>query len=71
MNKILTASLLLGAALTFSACSNEEDDIFDQSAAERLNAAVDLYSSRREAQRNGWAMQLYPTLQNEAPYGNG
>lgn len=71
MNKILTASLLLGAALTFSACSNEEDDIFDQSAAERLNAAVDLYSSRLEAQPNGWAMQLYPTLQNEAPYGNG
>ena len=71
MNKILSVSLLLGAALTFAGCAGEEDDIFDQSAAERLNAASDLYSSRLEAQPNGWAMQLYPTTDNAAPFGSG
>lgn len=72
MNKILSFATILGAALTFVACSpNEEDDIFDQSAAERLNAASELYSSRLTAQPNGWVMQLYPTLKDEYPYGNG
>lgn len=72
MNKILSFATILGAALTFVACSpSEEDDIFDQSAAERLNAASDLYSSRLTAQPNGWVMQLYPTLQDTYPYGNG
>lgn len=72
MNKILSFATILGAALTFVACSpNEEDDIFDQSAAKRLNAASELYSSRLTAQPNGWVMQLYPTLKDEYPYGNG
>ena len=72
MNKILSFATILGAALTFVACSpNEEDDIFDQSAAERLNAASELYSSRLTPQPNGWVMQLYPTLKGEYPYGNG
>ncbi len=71
MNKILSVSVLLGAALAFVGCAGEEDDIFDQSAAERLNAASELYSSRLEAQPNGWAMQLYPTTDNVAPFGSG
>lgn len=71
MKKIFSIFALILAASTFVACSNEEDDIFSQSAAERLNAASDLYSSRLTAQPNGWAMQLYPTTQNEAPYGTG
>ena len=62
---------IVGAGLAFSACSNEEDLLFDQSAAERLNAASDLYSARLTAQPNGWAMQLYPTTKNESPFGNG
>ena len=72
MKKILSISLLLAAALAFTACSpSEEDDIFDKSAAERLNEASDLYSGRLMASPNGWAMQLYPTTENEYPYGNG
>lgn len=71
MRKILSATLLFVAALGFTACSGEEDDLFDMSAAERLNAAKDLYSSRLMAQPNGWAMQFYPTYDNEAPNGKG
>lgn len=71
MNKILSFALLCSAALSFTACVNEEDDLFDKSAAERLNEASALYSSRLTASPNGWAVQLYPTTKDEAPYGTG
>lgn len=69
MNKILYSALLCAVAL--SSCSNEEDLLFSESAAERLNATSDIYTRRLEAQPNGWAMQLYPTYKDEAPYGSG
>lgn len=71
MNKIFYAALVMATAVSFSSCVNEEDDIFDQSAAERLNAASALYSERLGASPNGWAMQLYPTTEDETPFGNG
>lgn len=71
MNKIFSIALLCSAALSFTACVNEEDDLFNKSAAERLNEASDLYSKRLTASPNGWAVQLYPTKQDEAPYGTG
>lgn len=71
MKKILTLTFILVSALTYTSCTNEEDLIFDKSAAERLNEASDLYSSRLMASPNGWAMQLYPTNDPEYPYGNG
>ncbi|WP_298638677.1 DUF4302 domain-containing protein [uncultured Prevotella sp.] len=71
MNKIFSIALLCSAALSFTACVNEEDDLFDKTAAERLNEASSLYSQRLTASPNGWAVQLYPTTQNEAPYGTG
>ncbi len=71
MNKIFSIALLFAAAFSFSACVNEEDDLFDKSAAERLNEASELYSQRLTASPNGWAVQLYPTKQDKTPYGNG
>lgn len=71
MNKIFSIALLCSAALSFTACVNEEDDLFDKTAAERLNEASALYSQRLTASPNGWAVQLYPTTQDEAPYGSG
>lgn len=71
MKKNIILLAMIGAGMAFTACSNEEDMLFDQSAAERLNAASDLYSARLTAQPNGWAMQLYPTTKNESPFGNG
>lgn len=58
-------------ALALTSCAGEEDDIFDKSAAERLNESSAKYSARLEAQPNGWAMQYYPTYNDEAPYGSG
>ena len=71
MKKILSLTLILAAACAVTSCVNEEDLIFDKTAAERLNEASSLYSSRLMASPNGWAMQLYPTNENEYPYGNG
>lgn len=68
---IFSLTLLLLAALVLGSCKFEEDDLFTESAAERLNEASELYSSRLMAQPNGWAMQLYPTTDDEAPYGCG
>ena len=71
MKKILSISLFLASALTFVGCSGEEEDLFNGSAAERLNDASAIYSARLTAQPNGWAMQYYPTYDNEAPNGKG
>lgn len=71
MNKILAMSLLLAGGLLATSCVSEEDDLFDKTAAERLNEIKDVYSARLEAQPAGWAMQYYPTNDDEVPYGNG
>jgi len=71
MNKIFSSILIFATVFGLSSCKNEEDDIFNASAAERLNAASDLYSARLTAQPNGWAMQYYPTYDDEAPNGKG
>ena len=71
MKKILYFSLLLGIALSYTSCKDEEDLLFDKSAAERLNEIKGVYSQRLWASPNGWAMQYYPTYENEAPYGTG
>lgn len=61
MNKIHSLSLLFLAALSLSGCSNEEADLFDASAAERLNQAQTKYSSFLTSSRGGWAMEYYAT----------
>lgn len=63
--------LYLAFALALASCAGEEDDIFSQSAAERLNEASDIYSARLTAQPNGWAMQLYPTNDQDTVTGRG
>lgn len=53
-------------ALGFAACSpSEEDDIFDHSAAERLNMISGEYSARLTDSKGGWVMEYYPYTDNE------
>jgi len=61
----------LSFSVALTSCAGEEEAIFDKSAAERLNESSAKYSARLEAQPNGWAMQYYPTYNDEAPYGSG
>lgn len=60
-NKIFAFSLLLLAAGTFTGCNNEEDDLFSESAAERLNRAEENYTSILTSSTGGWAMEYYCT----------
>ena len=72
MRRIYSLALLSALTmLSFTACNNEEDDLFSDSAAERLNAASELYTARLTAQPNGWAMQYYPTYDDSEPNGTG
>lgn len=58
---------LFGAAFLFTACVNEEDDLFDKSAAERLNEVSATYSERFVAPTSGWSMEYYPNPETVSP----
>lgn len=51
-------SIILVASL--AACTNEIDDKFDQSAAERINEALAQYQEILESATNGWLMEYFP-----------
>lgn len=57
--KIYILPLLAAAALQFSACSNEDDSLFDQSAAERLEAGQKEYFSALCADGGKWVMEYF------------
>lgn len=61
MNKIFLAIAFLGTVLAFTGCKNEEDDLFDQSASERLEAAKKTYADRLTSAEKGWIIEYYPT----------
>ena len=60
-------SLLL-AGSGFSSCTNEEDDIFEASPADRLNQAQEEYTKLLCKPANGWAMQYFADNDNEGGY---
>lgn len=66
-NKIFLYISAISLALTLTACSNEEENIFDQSAAERLNSVSATYSGRLTNSKGGWVMEYYPYTDNEDP----
>ena len=55
---ILLVGLMALAALT--ACTYEEEDLFDQSAAQRLNASAKEYRDLLVSSQYGWAMEFWP-----------
>ena len=62
MKKILSMMLFASAALVmFTSCKNEMDEIFAESAAERLNNTQAKYSKLLTNSANGWAFEYYPT----------
>lgn len=66
MKKILPITMMLAVAATaFTACSDEEEDIFSQSAAERLNNISSIYTQRLCSSPGGWVMEYYPYTDNE------
>ena len=62
MKKIFSILLISAATASFTACSTiESDEIFDKSAAERLNEATDKYTNLLTKAPYGWAFEYYPT----------
>lgn len=71
MKKLHSISLLFLSALAFTACVNEEDDLFSESAAARLNAAESRYTDILTASPGGWTMEYYPTQDTLGFKGKG
>lgn len=66
MKKIIFILLYWVALFSFmSSCTNEEDDLFPQSSAERLNAAVTDNTSLLMSASNGWVLQYFPNPDTE------
>lgn len=73
MIKINSFSLVViaSAALALSSCSREEDDLFSQSAIERVEEAEKAYTNTLESSPGGWVMEYYPTSATTEPQGDG
>lgn len=61
MNKIIVVFSVLVASVALTGCIRTEDEIFDLSAAQRIEQAVQTYAKRLPAQGGVWAIELYPT----------
>ena len=70
MNKIFPVVLILAGSF-FASCTNEEDDLFDQSAAQRLNEASTKYTQLIASGNGKWAMEYYPTASSNKYTGRG
>lgn len=64
--KFILPTLLLGSTIGLVSCSNEEDDIFDKSAAQRLDEYKVMYSADLTAEGGKWLMEYFA---NEDEYG--
>lgn len=62
MKKIYSFIIMaLMLCVGFASCSHEEDDLFGESAAQRLNKSVDKYQKLLTSSENGWVMEFLPS----------
>lgn len=59
MKKVLYNILILTLIAFTQSCTNEDEDLFDASSAERINAAVKESQDILVAAPNGWLMEYY------------
>lgn len=60
MKKLYNICFLF-ALLAFVSCSPEEEDLFDKSAAERIDAAIKEDLAVLRGAKKGWVMEYYPS----------
>lgn len=60
MKRIYNILFTLIAVLSFTSCSNDIDEVFDKSSAERVNDAIAEYKTVLTSAENGWLMKYYP-----------
>lgn len=68
MKKIYFILLLSLIGLCFNSCVNEEDDLFDKSAARRMNEAIAKYKAILQDNPQGWVMEFYPADRSMGGY---
>lgn len=68
MKKIYYILFLLLTGLCFNACVSEEEDLFDKSAAERMNEAIAQYKAILQDDPQGWVMEFYPSDRSMGGY---
>lgn len=59
--KIFKYILMAALTLPVVSCVHEEEDLFNESAAQRVNTAVENYSELLESSESGWVMNFYPS----------
>ncbi len=59
--KLALTALLIGSSVGFYSCKNEEDDIFDASAAQRLDTYKKEYSADLTSNGGKWLMEYFPS----------
>lgn len=58
-NIIKFALVIFTVASINTGCKNEEDDLFDKSAAQRMNEYVATYTDNLISAKNGWVMEYF------------
>ncbi len=58
MKKILNI-LLITMLIGFVSCSEDTEDLFEQSASERIQASMEKYKQILTSSENGWALEYY------------
>lgn len=67
MKKVYNILFVLLSMLAFASCSNDVDEVFDKSSAERINESLANYKNVLTSAENGWLMKYYPKA--DTPYG--
>lgn len=61
MKKVYLLLLILSPFI-FQSCLKDQDDLFDESPAERMNQALSEYKSVLASSENGWILEYYPEV---------
>ena len=59
MKKILICMQALVATMLLAACLHDDNEVFDEPAAQRLDKAVENYKQVLESAPNGWKLNLW------------
>ena len=59
MKRTLLYTLMAVVALTMQSCLHDDNDVFDKSAADRIDAAVATAEEVLLSSQNGWVLHYY------------
>ncbi len=60
LNKIIPAMLVAMSAVLLQSCLKDQEDLFDNSASERLQMVLDNTKRILESSEDGWVLDYYP-----------